>query len=168
MRITSVREITVPLESNVANAFVNFSEHTISLVVLETDVVRNGKPVIGYAFDSIGRFAQGGMLRGLHVDGARMRRNLDLTGRLIVAETVMMGIVPAIGRQHAHDVVYDACRVAIEQGRTLYDVLAGNAQIRERLDDARLRALTDPANYLGAAAHMARAVASSRRDPASA
>lgn len=99
------------------------------------------------------------MLRGLHVDGERMRKNLDLTGGLIVAEAVMMGLAPAIGRQHAHDVVYDACRTAIESGRTLYDVLTENAQIRDRLDDAKLRALTDPANYLGAAAHMARSVA---------
>jgi 3-carboxy-cis,cis-muconate cycloisomerase len=99
------------------------------------------------------------MLRGLHVDADKMRRNLDLSGGLIVAEAVMMGLAPAIGRQHAHDVVYDACRVAIENGRTLYDVLRENAQIRDRLDDAMLRSLTDPANYLGAAAHMARKVA---------
>ncbi|GAB2871108.1 3-carboxy-cis,cis-muconate cycloisomerase [Paraburkholderia jirisanensis] len=99
------------------------------------------------------------MLRGLQVDAARMRRNLDLTGGLIVAEAVMMGLAPAIGRQHAHDVVYDACRIAIEQNRTLYEVLAADAKIAGRFSDAQLRALTDPANYLGAAAEMARNVA---------
>jgi 3-carboxy-cis,cis-muconate cycloisomerase len=99
------------------------------------------------------------MLRGLQIDGERMRKNLDLTGGLIVAEAVMMGLAPAIGRQPAHDMVYDACRTAIEKGRTLYDVLNENAQIRGRFDEAKLRALTDPANYLGAAAHMARSVA---------
>jgi 3-carboxy-cis,cis-muconate cycloisomerase len=99
------------------------------------------------------------MLRGLHVDAARMRKNLDLTGGLIVAEAVMMGLAPALGRQHAHDVVYDACRVAIEESRTLYDVLANNASIRERFDDAQLRTLTDPSKYLGAASLMARHVA---------
>ncbi|CAB3760731.1 class-II fumarase/aspartase family protein [Paraburkholderia humisilvae] len=99
------------------------------------------------------------MLRGLHVDAARMRRNLDLTGGLIVAEAVMMGLAPALGRQHAHDVVYDACRVAIDESRTLYDVLSANGVIRERFDDAQLRALTDPSRYLGAAALMARHVA---------
>ena len=63
MRITAIRETTVPLQGNIANAVVNFSEHTISMVAVESDVVRNGKPVTGYAFDSIGRFAQGGILR---------------------------------------------------------------------------------------------------------
>jgi 3-carboxy-cis,cis-muconate cycloisomerase len=105
------------------------------------------------------------MLRGLHVDEARMRKNLDLTGGLIVAEAVMMGLAPALGRQQAHDVVYDACRVAIEEGRTLYDVLSKHASIRERFDDAQLRALTDPSKYLGAASLMARYVAHAPRDP---
>jgi 3-carboxy-cis,cis-muconate cycloisomerase len=105
------------------------------------------------------------MLRGLHVDAAQMRKNLDLTGGLIVAEAVMMGLAPALGRQHAHDVVYDACRVAIEEGRTLYDVLSKQASIRERFDDAQLRALTDPSQYLGAASLMARYVAHAPRDP---
>ncbi len=63
MKITAVREISVPMQGNVANALVNFSEHDISLVALVSDVIRHGKPVIGYAFDSIGRYAQGGILR---------------------------------------------------------------------------------------------------------
>lgn len=63
MRITAVREITVPLAGNIANALVNFAEHTVSLVAVETDVIRNGRPVTGYAFDSIGRFAQGGIIK---------------------------------------------------------------------------------------------------------
>jgi 3-carboxy-cis,cis-muconate cycloisomerase len=104
------------------------------------------------------------MLRGLHVDEARMRKNLDLTGGLIVAEAVMMGLAPALGRQHAHDVVYDACRVAIEESRTLYDVLSTHTSIRECFDDAQLRALTDPSKYLGAASMMARDVAHAPRD----
>src|SRR3546814_11265152 len=52
------------------------------------------------------------MLAGLEVDAARMRRNLDMTGGLIVAEAVMMGLAPAIGRQTVHDLVYAACREA--------------------------------------------------------
>lgn len=63
MRSIAVREISVPLEGNVANALVSFAEHDVSLVALETDVVRNGKPVIGYAFDPLGQYAQGGILR---------------------------------------------------------------------------------------------------------
>ncbi|MBV7483389.1 mandelate racemase/muconate lactonizing enzyme family protein [Bordetella sp. BOR01] len=63
MRITRVRELSVLLEGNIANSLVNFSEHTISLVAVATDAMRNGKPVVGYAFDSIGRYAQPGLLR---------------------------------------------------------------------------------------------------------
>lgn len=63
MRVVDLREISVPLEGNISNSLVNFSEHTISLVAVVTDVVRNGKPVTGVAFNSIGRFAQGGLLR---------------------------------------------------------------------------------------------------------
>lgn len=63
VRITDIRELSVQLQGNVANALVNFSEHTISLVAVVTDVIRNGKPLVGLAFDSIGRFAQGGLMR---------------------------------------------------------------------------------------------------------
>ena len=99
------------------------------------------------------------LLRGMTVDVDRMRRNLDLTGGLIVAEAVMMGLAPALGRQEAHDLVYDACGEAIERRTSLLDALLGRSDIVERLGEARLRALTDPANYLGGAAAMARSVA---------
>src|SRR6266702_113612 len=51
------------MEGSISNALVSFAEHTVSLVAVTTDVVRHGRPVVGYAFDSIGRFAQGGILR---------------------------------------------------------------------------------------------------------
>ncbi len=63
MRITDIRELTVRLDGNIANALVSFAEHDVSMVAVVSDVVRNGQPVTGYAFDSIGRFAQGGILR---------------------------------------------------------------------------------------------------------
>jgi L-alanine-DL-glutamate epimerase-like enolase superfamily enzyme len=63
MKITKIVERTVPLRANISNSLVNFSHHTISLVALVTDVVRNGKPVVGVAFDSIGRYGQAGILR---------------------------------------------------------------------------------------------------------
>jgi L-alanine-DL-glutamate epimerase-like enolase superfamily enzyme len=63
MRITEIRELAVPLQGAVANAVVNFSEHTVSLVAVMTDVVRGGKPVVGVGFNSIGRFAQSGIIR---------------------------------------------------------------------------------------------------------
>lgn len=63
MRIVAVRERPVRLSGHPSNAVVNFAGHTVSLVALITDVVRGGKPVTGVAFDSIGRFAQSGILR---------------------------------------------------------------------------------------------------------
>lgn len=63
MRIIAARELTVALEGAVANAVVNFAGHTVSLVALITDQQRGGRPVVGYGFNSIGRFAQGGILR---------------------------------------------------------------------------------------------------------
>lgn len=63
MRIVEIRETAVPLQANIQNAVVSFADHTVSLVAVVSDVVRNGKPVIGIAFDSIGRFAQSGLLR---------------------------------------------------------------------------------------------------------
>ncbi len=63
MRITAIVERAVGLEGAPANAVVNFSGHTVSLVALISDVIRRGKPVVGVAFDSIGRFAQSGILR---------------------------------------------------------------------------------------------------------
>ncbi|WP_398476525.1 adenylosuccinate lyase family protein [Tardiphaga sp.] len=90
------------------------------------------------------------MLGGLVVHEQRMLDNLDLTRGLIVAEAVMMAAAPKLGRQHAHDVVYDACRKAIEGGGTLADILAEVPEIVEALGgkDA-IRKHCDPANYLG-------------------
>ncbi len=63
MQIVEARELTVPLAGNVANAVVSFADHTVSLVALVSDQRRGGRPVIGFGFNSIGRFAQSGILR---------------------------------------------------------------------------------------------------------
>jgi L-alanine-DL-glutamate epimerase-like enolase superfamily enzyme len=67
VRITAIVERAVgldgPRRGGPANAVVDFSGHTVSLVAVITDVIRRGKPVVGVAFDSIGRFAQSGILR---------------------------------------------------------------------------------------------------------
>ncbi|OZI74830.1 enolase C-terminal domain-like protein [Bordetella genomosp. 12] len=63
MRITAIREVSVPLQGNLSNSLVSFAEHTVSLVAIECDVRRQGRPLVGYAFDSIGRYAQPGLLR---------------------------------------------------------------------------------------------------------
>jgi 3-carboxy-cis,cis-muconate cycloisomerase len=94
------------------------------------------------------------MLGGLIVDEKAMLRNLGMTKGLIVAEAVMMGLAPYIGRQDAHDVVYDACRVVNEQGGSLADVLNAMPAVSSRLDPKLIERLTNPANYLGVAPQM--------------
>jgi L-alanine-DL-glutamate epimerase-like enolase superfamily enzyme len=63
MRITSIQEKTVSIASEIKNAYIDFSKMTVSVVAIETDVVREGRPVVGYGFNSNGRYAQGGLLR---------------------------------------------------------------------------------------------------------
>jgi len=94
------------------------------------------------------------MLEGLVVDTDRMRRNLNATNGLIVAEAVMMGLAPHIGRQQAHDVVYDACRLAIEGGGDILPILEAQPEILGPLGRERLAALCDPSNYVGASGLM--------------
>lgn len=95
---------------------------------------------------------------GLVVDAARMRRNLDATGGLVVAEAVMMGLAPRLGRGVAHDVVHHACDVALTEGIALSEALAREPQVTAVLDRPGIEKLTDPAGYLGAAAAFTDAV----------
>ena len=87
---------------------------------------------------------------GMVVDAPRMRRNLDLTGGLIVAEAVMMGLAPHLGREEAHHVVKHACDTALTTGDTLANTLALEPTVTAKLDRAAIDKLTDPAAYLGA------------------
>ncbi len=63
MRIVDIREVTQPIASPIRNAYIDFSKMTTSLVAVVTDVVRDGKPVVGYGFNSNGRYGQGGLIR---------------------------------------------------------------------------------------------------------
>ena len=94
------------------------------------------------------------VLGGLEVDEAAMQRNLDLSHGLIVSEAVMMGLGATIGRQTAHDLVYDACREAAASGKTLLEVLQGMPAITEHISGDELASLCDPANYTGLAGEM--------------
>jgi L-alanine-DL-glutamate epimerase-like enolase superfamily enzyme len=63
MKIVDIRERTAPIASPIANAYIDFSKMTLSLVAVVTDVVRDGKPVVGYGFNSNGRYGQGSLIR---------------------------------------------------------------------------------------------------------
>jgi D(-)-tartrate dehydratase len=62
MKIISIHERTLPISSPIANAYIDFSQMTLSLVALVTDVVRDGRRVVGYGFNSNGRYGQGGLI----------------------------------------------------------------------------------------------------------
>ena len=92
-----------------------------------------------------------GVFDELVVHPEQMKRNLDLTHGLIVAEAVMMHLGRFIGRQRAHDVVYAACAQALADNRSLYEALASQAEVTTHIDEETLHRLVDPANYTGLA-----------------
>jgi len=63
MKIVRILESTQPIRSDIRNAYIDFSKMTLSLVAVVTDVIRDGRPVIGYGFNSNGRYGQGGLIR---------------------------------------------------------------------------------------------------------
>jgi L-alanine-DL-glutamate epimerase-like enolase superfamily enzyme len=92
MKIVNILQRTVRLQSNISNALVNFSSHTVSLVALVSDQVRHGRPVVGFAFNSIGRFAQDGILSGRMIPRllqAAPESLLQEDGRLLSPEKIL-------------------------------------------------------------------------------
>jgi 3-carboxy-cis,cis-muconate cycloisomerase len=106
------------------------------------------------------------VLRGLRLDPARMRANLDLGGGLIMAEAVMLELGRTIGRQHAHDVVYDAAQAAFVESRSFASLLAADRRVTTHLDAAAIERLLDPTAYTGLCAMMARDAAARARSMA--
>ncbi|MFZ0094011.1 MAG: 3-carboxy-cis,cis-muconate cycloisomerase [Pseudolabrys sp.] len=94
------------------------------------------------------------LVEGLQVNEKKMRENLDITKGLIMSEAVMMGLGADLGRNKAHDLVYDICRDVVKTGRPLIDLLAENKEISKHADRKKLEKLVDPANYLGVAGEM--------------
>ena len=94
------------------------------------------------------------LVEGLQVNEKKMRENLDITKGLIMSEAVMMGLGAAMGRNRAHDVVYDLCREVVKTGRPLIDVLEEDKEIRQHASRKELEKMLDPANYLGVAGEM--------------
>lgn len=88
---------------------------------------------------------------GLEVDAARMRRNLDLTQGLVLAEAVSIALAQRIGRDAAHHLVEQCCRQAVKEGAHLRQVLGANPEVTAQLSAAELDRLLDPAHYLGQA-----------------
>src|SRR5713101_2299742 len=108
------------------------------------------------------------VLRGLRLDPERMRKNLDLGGGLIMAEAVMLNLGQTIGRQHAHDVVYDAAMEAFVEGKSFSELLAADTRLTAHMDKKAIGKLLDPTAYTGLCADMAREGVTRARDAAAA
>jgi D(-)-tartrate dehydratase len=96
MRIVDIRETAVPLNSTLANSSIDFSEMTTSVVAVITDVIRDGKPVMGFAFNSTGRYACGAQMRArfiprvLKADPASL---VDDTGENFAPEKILAAMM---------------------------------------------------------------------------
>jgi 3-carboxy-cis,cis-muconate cycloisomerase len=105
---------------------------------------------------------------GLQVFPDRMRENLDLSGGLIMAEALMLELGKRIGRQRAHDAVYEAAQGSVTQSRPFREMLALDPHVSAGLTPAQMEALLDPARYAGLCREFAERGATQARATASA
>lgn len=103
------------------------------------------------------------VVSGIQVNEKKMRENLDITKGLIMSEAVMMGLGPTLGRNKAHDLVYDVCRQVVKTGRPLIELLAEDKEISKHATRSQLEKMVDPANYLGVAGEMVDRVLAMRK-----
>ena len=103
---------------------------------------------------------------GIDVKPERMRANLDLSGGLIMSEQIMLALGERVGRQRAHDIVYEHAQDSAVQSVSFRDLLIGDEEVRRHLSEQELDALLDPAAYTGACGDIARAQARRAREVA--
>ena len=108
------------------------------------------------------------LFSGLQVFPERMRRNVDLSGGLIMAEALMLDLGQRIGRQRAHDIIYDLAQAAVTEEKSFQELLAADPAVRQRLDDKQIAALLDPGLYTGMCRHFAEKGAVQGRETAAA
>jgi 3-carboxy-cis,cis-muconate cycloisomerase len=95
------------------------------------------------------------LLAGLEVHPDAMHKNLAISKGTVVSEAVMMGLGPTLGRQYAHDLMYDLCRRCVQEDKPLLDLLLEDEKVKEsQLTKDELARLCDPANYLGLSVEM--------------
>jgi 3-carboxy-cis,cis-muconate cycloisomerase len=90
-----------------------------------------------------------GVLEGLIVNEENMKRNVRITKGLIVSENVMLALGHYVGRQVAHDLVYNASMYAFENGISLEDALLSNEEITSHMSKEEIKKYMDPQNYIG-------------------
>jgi len=91
------------------------------------------------------------VLAGLEVHADKMRRNLDTLGGFLMSERVMFGLADKMGKQSAHELVYEVAMRGIAQGATFEQALMADAEVKTALSREDLRALLDPTTYVGLA-----------------
>jgi adenylosuccinate lyase len=106
------------------------------------------------------------LFEGLHVFPERMRKNLDLSGGLIMAEALMLELGRQIGRQRAHDAVYEAAQASVTQDRPFRETLAADPHASAGLTPAQVDALLDPSRYTGLCRQFAERGAATARQTA--
>ena len=108
------------------------------------------------------------LFSGIQVFPERMRRNLDLSGGLIMAEAIMLELAERIGRQRAHDAVYEAAQAAAAQRRPFRETLTEQEAVRDGLTSQQLDRLLDPTRYVGMSVQFAEQGAVRARETADA
>ena len=103
------------------------------------------------------------VLSGLVVNVERMRGNLDLLGGFLLSERVMFALSGKVGKQTAHELVYEASMHGLEQGVTFEQSLMDNQQVREALSTEELRKALDPTTYVGHAPQIVERVLAEQR-----
>lgn len=91
------------------------------------------------------------VIEGLGVNVAKMRSNLDLLGGFLLSERVMFALSAKVGKQTAHELVYEASMRGLEGGMTFETALMKDPRVRTALADAELEAALDPTSYVGRA-----------------
>lgn len=120
-------------------------------------------PQICLLVDNVLRQLQG-ILQGMIVRREQIEHNLYLTKGLIVSERVMLTLGQYLGRQDAHDVIYEASMKAFEENRLLKDVLKADARVTSKISDEILDEVLEPMNYTGSCGEMVDKVVSKLKD----
>ena len=101
---------------------------------------------------------------GLQVFPERMRRNLDLSGGLIMSEALMLELGRRVGRQRAHDAIYDAAQASVVEGKPFTEALSEIEDVQDNLSSEQIETLLDPTQYTGASSLMAERFAKQARE----
>ena len=94
------------------------------------------------------------LLEGLKVNPERMLQNLDLTRGLIMSETFMFALGEKIGKQKAHEAVYELSMKAVHEGKSFLDVIQEDPQIKKIFSPEQFTQMTDPASHTGLASEV--------------